>query len=98
MRSRKNSIVQSSEIHQWALQWLLDARLIKDHGPVCPAVFVWNVVLRAACRMISVFAACRDLANAPSQQAIFNALADGLPKTLSVLEKRLNWALTTSWP
>jgi hypothetical protein len=98
MRSRKNSIVSSTEIHQWALQWLLDARLLKDHGPLCTAVVVWNVLLRAASRMISVFAACRDLAHAPSQQAVFNALADGLPRTLQVLEKRLNWALTTSWP
>jgi hypothetical protein len=98
MRSRKNSIVSSTEVHQWALQWLLQARLLKDHGPLCTAIVVWNVVLRAAARMISVFAACRDLANAPSQQAVFNALEDGLPRTLQVLEKRLNWALTTSWP
>jgi putative transposase len=48
--------------------------------------------------MISVVAACRDLANAPSAQAVFNALEDGLPRTLQVLEKRLNWALTSSWP
>jgi hypothetical protein len=98
MRSRKNSILSSTEVHQWALQWLLQARLLKDHGPLCTAVVVWNVVLRAAARMISVFAACRDLANAPSQQAVFNALEDGLPRTLQVLEKRLNGALTTSWP
>ena len=59
---------------------------------------VWSIVLRAAARMISVFAACRDLANAPSQQAVFDALEAGLPRTLPVLEKRLNRALTTSWP
>jgi hypothetical protein len=98
MRSRKNSSVSSSQIHQWALQWLLEARLLKDHGWLCTATVVWNVVLRASTRMISVFAACRDLAHAPSQQAVFNALQDGLPRTLPVLEKRLNWALTHSWP
>jgi hypothetical protein len=65
---------------------------------LCTAVTVWNVLLRAAARMISVFAACRDLAQAPSQQAVFDALQDGLPRTLAVLEKRLNWALTTEWP
>jgi hypothetical protein len=54
---------------------------------------VWNVVLRASARMISVFAACRDLLHAPSQQAVFDALANGLPRTLPVLEKRLNGAL-----
>src|ERR1041385_1661288 len=98
MRSRKNSIVSSTQVHQWALQWLLMARLLKDHGPLCTAVVVWNVLLRAAARMISVFAGCRDLANAPSQQAVFDALEDGLPRTLPVLENRLNGALTTGWP
>ena len=60
---------------------------------------VWSIVLRAAARMISVFAACRDLANAPSQQAVFDALeCTACTRTLPVLEKRLNRALTTSWP
>jgi hypothetical protein len=98
MRSRTNSIVSSSDVHQWALQWLIQAKLVKDHGWLCTAAVVWNVVLRAASRMISVFAACRDLANAPSQQAVFNALEDGLPRTLKTLEKRLNWALTNWSP
>jgi hypothetical protein len=98
MRSRKNSIVSAVEVHQWALQRLLDARLLKDHGPLCTADVVWNVVLRAAARMISLFAACRDLANAPSQQAIFDALEDGLPRTLPVLENRLNGALIDAIP
>lgn len=93
MRSRKNSIVSATEVHQWALQWVLNARLLKDHGPLCTAVVVWSIALRAAARMISIFAACRDLVHAPSQQAVFNALTDGLPRTLSVLEKRLNEAL-----
>lgn len=98
MRSRKNSIVSAAEVHHWALQWLLNARLLKDHGPLCTAVTVWNVLLRAAARMISVFAACRDLAKAPSRQAVFNALEDGLPRTLSVLENRLNGALIGAIP
>jgi hypothetical protein len=93
-----NSIVSCSEVHQWALLWLLKAELLKDHGPVCTATVVWSIVLRAAARLLSVFAGCRDLANAPSQQAVFDALEDGLPRTLPVLEKRLNGALTSSWP
>lgn len=98
MRSRRNSRVSSAEVQQWALQRLVEARLLKDHGWLCTAVVVWNVVLRAAARMISVLAACRDLAMAPSQQAVFDALEDGLPRTLQVLEKRLNWALLSAWP
>jgi hypothetical protein len=95
--SRKNSIA-STQVHQWACQRLRDAKLLKDHGPLCTAVVVWSVVLRAAARMSSVFAACRDLANAPCAQAVYNALSKGLPRTLKVLEKRLNWALVDTWP
>jgi len=57
-----------------------------------------NIVLRAAARSISVSAACRDLAKAPSDQAVMTALDDGLPKTLAVLERRLNDALTGPLP
>jgi Transposase DDE domain len=98
MRSRMNSIVSSAQVLQWALQRLVEARLLKDHGWKCTATVVWSVVLRAASRLISVLAACRDLSDAPSQQAVFNALTDGLPRTLKVLEKRLNWALLSTWP
>jgi hypothetical protein len=99
MRSRMNSIVSCSEAHQWALLWLIKGEILKDRGArKCTPTVVWSIVLRAAARMISIFAACRDLSNAPSQEAVFNALEAGLPRTLPVLEKRLNWALTTSWP
>jgi hypothetical protein len=80
------------------LKWLLQARLLKDHGWLCTAAVVWNVLLRATARKLSVFAACSDLANAPSQTAVFNALKAGLPKTLKVLERRLNEALTGELP
>jgi hypothetical protein len=99
MRSRMNSIVSCSEAHQWALLWLMQAEVLKDRGGrKCTPTVVLSIVLRAAARMISVFAACRDLAKAPSQQAVFDALEAGLPRTLRVLENRLNGALTTSWP
>jgi hypothetical protein len=76
----------------------MKAELLKDRGArKCTPTVVWSLVLRAAARLTSVFAACRDLANAPSQQAVFDALEAGLPRTLPVLENRLNGALTTSW-
>jgi hypothetical protein len=98
MRSRKNHTVSGREVHQWMLQWLLQAKLLPDHGWLCSAAVVWNVLLRAATQMISLYAACRDLADAPCQQAVLNALADGLPKTLKVLERRLNVLLTDPLP
>lgn len=97
MRSRMNSIVSCSEVHQWALLWLMQAELLKDCGGwKCTPIVVWSLVLRAAAQLTSVFAACRDLSKAPSQQAVFDALKAGLPRTLPVLEKRLNGALTSS--
>lgn len=98
MRSRMSHTITSGEVHRWTLDWLLECKLIKDHGWLCTAVVVWNIVLRAAARMISVAAACRDLANAPSDHALMGALEDGLPKTLRVLERRLNEALTGHLP
>jgi hypothetical protein len=98
MRSRASHTISSREVHQWTLNWLLQAQLLQDHGWLCSATVVWGIVLRAAARSISIWAACRDLAEAPSDQALFNALGDGLPKTLPVLERRLNQALTGHLP
>ncbi len=97
MRSRMNDVT-SPQVCQWALEWLIEAKLLSYGGRVCTPTVVWSLVLRAAARMISVFAACRDLANAPSSQAVYDALANGLPKTLSVLERRLNDSLVGHLP
>jgi hypothetical protein len=80
------------------LNSLLEAKLVKDHGWKCTAVVVLGIVLRAAARSISVSGACRDLAKAPSDQAVMTALEETLPKTLPVLERRLNDALTGPLP
>jgi len=82
----------------WAQKHLLQAKLLKDHGWLCTAAVVLGIVLRAAARSISVSAACRDLAKAPSDQAVMTALEEGLPKTLAVLERRLHEALTDPLP
>jgi hypothetical protein len=94
MRSRTSHTISSVEVHEWALKWLLAADLLKPHGWLCTATVVWSVVLRAAARMTSPFAACRDLSDGPCGQSVFDALTSGLPKTLKVLERRLNEGLT----
>lgn len=98
MRSRKSYSVSSGEVHRWTLNWLLAANLLKDHGWLCTAVTVLNIVVRAAARSISIAAACRDMSEAPSDEAVMTALEKGIPKTLSVLERRLNEALTGQMP
>jgi hypothetical protein len=98
MRSRTNCIIGSGEVYAWAQKHLLQAKLLKDHGWRCTAATVLGIVLRAAAQSISVSAACRDLAKAPSDHAVLTALEEGLPKTLTVLERRLNEALTGDLP
>jgi len=98
MRSRASHTITSREVHRCALSWVIDSIGMKDHGWLCTNSVVWGIVLRAAARTCSLFAACRDLANGPSQQAVINALNDGLPKTLRVLENRLNDALVDRLP
>ena len=97
MRSRTSHSISSGAVHQWALSWLSSMEL-KDHGWLCTAGVVWSIVLRAAARMSSISAACRDLSDGPSDSAILAALEEGLPKTLKVLEKRLDAALTAQLP
>ena len=77
---------------------MLQVKLVKDHGWLCTARVVLSIVLRAAARSISISAACRDLAKGPSDQAVMTALEEGLPRTLPVLERRLNDALTDPLP
>lgn len=98
MRSRGSHTISSGQVHQWTLQWLVQAKLLKDHGWRCTQAVVLNILLRAAARCISVSAACRDLSDGPSDQAVMTALEEGLPKTLTVLERRLNEALTWDLP
>jgi hypothetical protein len=97
MRSRKTHTISCAEVHQWARTWLIDALPLKP-GWKCTALVVWNIVLRAAARAYSLSAACRDLANAPSDQAVFDALERGLPRTLKTLESRLDHLLTGTLP
>jgi hypothetical protein len=98
MRSKKSFSIDSGRVHQWMLDWLLQAKLVKGHGWLCTASMLLNIVLRAAARSISISAACRDLSDGPSDSAAMVALEDGLPRTLPVLERRLNEALTCALP
>jgi len=98
MRSRTNCIITSCQVYSWSRECLLEAKLVKDHGRLCTAVVVLGIVLRAAARSISVSAACCDLARRPSDHAVLTALDEGLPKTLVVLERRINEVLVGYLP
>jgi putative transposase len=70
---------------------------LKDRGYKCRASVVLHVLFFAVSRLTSVFAAARNLSNAPTQQAVFDSLLVTLPE-YHELQKRLNAALVDGLP
>lgn len=65
---------------------------LRNHSKRCSAALVFTVLLAAAGQCASIAAACYRLANAPSEQTIYNALKTTLPD-YTELERRVNRAL-----
>jgi putative transposase len=97
MRSRRDYIVTKDEVHAWAEGWVQTALRLKYEGTKCTASTLLQILLMAAARVVSIYAACRDLGDAPSDQTIRNALVAALPVEPE-LERRLNRALVTELP
>ena len=92
MRSQTEYIITKSEVHAYAEDWLGTAIRFEYQGYKCSKSVLLKVLLIAAARVVSVFAACRSLADAPTDQTIRNALAATLPEMIE-LERRLNLAV-----
>ena len=75
---------------EFHLQW-------QDHGPKCTVKVLLQVLFYAAGRLCSVYAACNQLRDAPSDQAVRDALAALCPDPLP-LEQRLNRLFATQLP
>jgi putative transposase len=97
MRSRPDYIVTKQEVYGYANHWLGSALRLEYEGTKCTASTLLQILLIAAARVASIFAVCRDLADAPSDQTIRNALAASLPG-IAELQRRLNRALCTKLP
>ena len=97
MRSHQQYIITKNEIHGYANYWLKKSLRLEYEGTKCTASTLLQVLLIAASRMVSIFAACRDLADAPCDQTIRNALDATLPG-ITELERRLNRSLSTELP
>jgi putative transposase len=97
MRSPTEYIITKSEVQAYAEDWLGTAVRFEYEGYKCTKSVLLQILLIAASRVVSLFAACRDLADAPSDQTIRNALAATLPEIIE-LERRLNLALVTRVP
>jgi hypothetical protein len=92
MRSRRDYIVTKDEIYAEAESRLATALKLKWNGYKCTPSCLLQILLLAAARVVSIWAACRSLADAPSGQAVFDALRASLPEPKE-LERRLNGAL-----
>ena len=97
MRSRNDYIVTKDEVHGYANHWLASPLKLEYEGRRCNASMLMQVLLIAASRAASLFAVCRDLADAPCDQTIRNALDSALPN-IDELERRLNLSLATELP
>ncbi len=97
MRSRQKYILTKDEVHGYANHWLEKSLKLEYAGTKCTASTLLQILLIAAARTVSIFAACRDLADAPTDPTIRNALEASLPDILE-LERRLNLSLGTRLP
>ncbi|MGH7930032.1 MAG: ISH3 family transposase [Candidatus Binatia bacterium] len=97
MRSRKDHLITKDEVYRHAESWLSEKLSLKCTGRKCTTSVVFQVLLIAAARVVSVLAACRDLADAPCSRSVFNALSAGLPE-IGKLEKQLNRSLCHKVP
>jgi putative transposase len=70
---------------------------LQDHGPKCKAALLWAILFYAAARITSIAAACTALRDAPSDQAVRDALLATLPETHE-LQRRINRALAGDLP
>ena len=98
MRSRKNHCtISCREVHDRAAAVVQQHIGLEDCGYKCRASVLLSILFFAASRVGSIFAACRNIANAPTQQAVFNALVATLPE-YHELQKRVNAALADGFP
>lgn len=97
MRSQRKYIFTKDEVHSYANDWLAKSLRLKYDGTICTTDTLIHILLVAAVRAVSIFAACRDLAGAPCDQTIRNALEASLPG-VTELQQRLNRALATKLP
>ena len=97
MRSRTNYIITKEEVYSYSENWLSTALRLDYEGRKCTTSVLFRILLIAAGRVVSLFAACRDLADAPCSRTVYDALLSTLPN-IQELEKRLNRSLCHKLP
>jgi hypothetical protein len=97
MRSNSRGIVTAQQVQAYAESWLVENLSVKDAGWKCTTQVVWRILLLAAARMTSIYAVCRDLAGAPTDDALGKALDAWLPKRTKTLEEWFEPVLAGQW-
>ena len=97
MRSRTNDTVSVCAVHAHAATLIETHLEFRDHGHKCRATVLISILLFAAARMRSIFDACGRLRDAPSDQAVRNALVAMLPD-MNTLERPINAGLSAELP
>jgi hypothetical protein len=98
MRPHTSRTLSPHQVQAVAKEWLSGVLSVKDRATKCTRDVLLGVLLKAAAHTSSISAACRDLAHAPSDQAVRTALLGGLPRRRADLDRRLDAALAPPLP
>ncbi len=96
MRSTHYTITPK-EIYGYAASVLQPHLQWSDHGPKCTVTTLLQVMFYAAAQLCSIFAACSRLRDAPTDQAVRDALAALCPEA-ETLEQQLNASFAAQLP
>jgi hypothetical protein len=97
MRSRTNYTVSRAQVYDQVAGVMYRHLGLRDHGYKCKLSVLLSILFFAAARISSIFDACRRLRQAPSDEAVRQALRALLPRRVE-LERRLNRALHDKLP
>jgi len=89
--------ITPQEIYRYAASVLRPHLQWQDHGPKCTVTTLLQVLFYAAAQLCSLFAACSRLRDAPSDQAVRDALAALCPPA-ATLEQQLNASFAAQLP
>lgn len=87
----------ADEIYRYAASILQPHLQWQDHGPKCLVATLLKILFYAAGQLCSLFAACGRLREAPSDQAVRNALTASCPQ-VETLERRFNASFAAQLP
>lgn len=94
MRSQTAYRISEAEVYKHAQTWL-DSLGLQFDGTKCTYSMMIRILLFAASRAISIAAAVRDLGEAPSNQACYDALKACIGE-VRLLQNRINQGLVTN--